>query len=640
MDHVANGGLTHNISERVEQLALGVFSGDGRRVLTMHLHDVVKVWDACAGGLITEIHAERVCGGEESAEEFSGIEAAALNHAGDLALLGLDDGTAGIFSVASGKRCTVLRRPDCGPTTSPELIRAVAFSPDESLALAAFSGLSVGVWRTATGELVRVLESSLDQEGMPTLLGTAVAVSRDNRYVFAGAHDLTAALWDLATGSELMLAAEHAEEPVAVWHDRATIRWATSGGKIWQATEEGVSRCLTADQSWTMGQFAVDGRSLVVDEPGNRLVRYGMDGASHDLCQGSFGIPGLFKLFGTRPSGLTWASARGAHSTSVFVGNQALRFPGEEVSFSRNDERVAVRDSRSIQVWDIATETRVWQREVGGGKGLAFSQSGDYVAAATSEAISLWSAKTGDLLHHWTTDAPTEALAFTATQNHLISVDCGRMARCWRVTSSGSEPACLANVECGCCRFARPIALRDGRVVLPGSRGSEIWREDLAERIAVLPTDMTSSGSWHISSDESTLAIAERWSVSLWSLHSGAFLKRVTLPVPHPDWVPAQSMPLRSDATWGIHFWKWCGTCFCHSSHSHRGWRPTFHLSKDERFVVIPCESSAALVELGENQRVVQEVPFNGLVLASCVTDDEILLMNAAGTIFRYPRKQ
>src|SRR4051794_2286547 len=146
-----NGGeLWLGFGEYGREVEVAGFSGDGQRVLTVHEVGVPRVWEVASGELAGEIRPESPLAGSRAAPvaaEFKVfVEAAALDATGAHALLGLNDGTAGVFRVADGQRLSTLHDPGAAPAAKWGVIRAVAYSPDYTRVLVGFPGAAVGVW--------------------------------------------------------------------------------------------------------------------------------------------------------------------------------------------------------------------------------------------------------------------------------------------------------------------------------------------------------------------------------------------------------------------------------------------------------------------------------------------------------------
>jgi WD40 repeat protein len=198
------------------RIEIAAFSGDGSRLLTVQEVGIARVWDTVTGGLVCEIRPTSPLEGSEAwlpASPFRVfIEAAALSPAGSLALLGLNDGTAGVFSAADGRRLSILHAPDEPPGRKWSPIRAVQYSMDGTLAVAGFPGRAVGIWGRVGGARKAFLKPAAGlpspDEGSSHTWVTSVAISPDNRYLCAGYQDGTAMVWDLLSEELVFRAAD------------------------------------------------------------------------------------------------------------------------------------------------------------------------------------------------------------------------------------------------------------------------------------------------------------------------------------------------------------------------------------------------------------------------------------------------
>jgi WD40 repeat protein len=316
------GDLYLNFGEYGCEVEVAAFSGDGRRLLAVQEVGVARVWDVDSGQRVGEIRPDSLLAGKKGVGPASGpflvfIEAAALDRTGEVALLGLNDGTAGLFSVADGERRTTFHHPDRPPAGHWELIRAVNFSPDGSLAVVGFFDRCVGVWDVRDYRPVAFLRSDLGSRlhrpsgwARDTLV-SSVAVSADNRFVFAGHADMTATLWDLATGKVVQDAFEHQEEVLALWHGDGIVRWATSGGVVWEAASRQPSAILRTDESWQEAAFAPDGQSILARTGDGRVQRHPLAGeatclARLEMGKGWIGWSSSARTLAFAPGGRAW----------------------------------------------------------------------------------------------------------------------------------------------------------------------------------------------------------------------------------------------------------------------------------------------------------------------------------------------
>jgi WD40 repeat protein len=104
------GNLWLNFGEYGQQIEVACFSSDETRLLTVRDVGIAQVWDTISGQRIDEIRPDSPLAGSDHGpttrpfEVF--IEAASLSPDGTCALLGLNDGTAGLFDVASSVAAT------------------------------------------------------------------------------------------------------------------------------------------------------------------------------------------------------------------------------------------------------------------------------------------------------------------------------------------------------------------------------------------------------------------------------------------------------------------------------------------------------------------------------------------------------
>jgi WD40 repeat protein len=224
MDHATfqrgpDSDLRLKFSQLDRRSRLTAVSGDGSRLLTVAGVDMAHVWDLATGEKVSEFRPTSSLDGRvgivSATEEFrTFIESSDLNVDGTRALLGLNDRTAVVFDVASGREVARLRSHGTEVAEAWGFVRAVAFSPDGMLALVGFYRRQVGVWSGDGSRLGALLQAAEPDR----LVGSGyrhgpvvsrVAVSHDNAYVFAGCMDMTAFVWQLATKTVVFEAMEH-----------------------------------------------------------------------------------------------------------------------------------------------------------------------------------------------------------------------------------------------------------------------------------------------------------------------------------------------------------------------------------------------------------------------------------------------
>jgi WD40 repeat protein len=137
-----------------------------------------------------------------------------LDRAGRIALSSGADGTAILWSVASGDALHVLRHDDD--------ISQAAFNSDGSLVATASADRTARVWRTSSGAPVQTLGDN--PEGL-----SAIAFSRDSKRVVTAGTDGQLRTWGVADGSRLATFRGHVSivEQVQFSPDG---RWVASAG--------------------------------------------------------------------------------------------------------------------------------------------------------------------------------------------------------------------------------------------------------------------------------------------------------------------------------------------------------------------------------------------------------------------------
>jgi WD40 repeat protein len=228
------------------------------------------------------------------------------------------------------------------------------------------------------------------------------------------------------------------------------------------------------------------------------------------------------------------------------------------------------------------------------------------------------------------------ALAFGPGNAWLASASLDRTVRIWSLDSNHPGPRQLQvltpeNLDC-----YRLQTLSDGTLLAFRDGVLEVRRE--GREVLEWSVPDAWPGTWDISPDERTVAGSDHFQqVCVWSLEDGRLLQRYSAPIDRPEVVPG---PLAKEiqATAGVRLWRWAGGPYLLQGDGPRGWITPLALSADRREMVIPGESGAALIELGPPLRVLCRMPFEGRLRASLVLPDRVLMVNSAGTVFRFTR--
>lgn len=294
--HDSLGNLFLNFGEYGQEIELAAFSSDGAKLLTVQQVGTALIWNVASGLLTGQIKPSSPLEGTEKTAPVTGgfkvfIESAALSSNGTCALLGLNDGTAGIFSVETGERLSTFYPPDEKPAQDWRVIRAVGFSQDDSLAVVGFYNRSVGIWSVRDGSLIRFLNGQhadrlFSKPFVRDTMASSVAISQDNQYAFAGFADMTAAIWKLKSGECVFEAHQHVEKTIALCSRNETIRWATFGGSIYEIGDARPARkVLDTGESWEEVKFSGDGNQLLARTITGTIRKWSLSGENQWLAE-------------------------------------------------------------------------------------------------------------------------------------------------------------------------------------------------------------------------------------------------------------------------------------------------------------------------------------------------------------------
>jgi hypothetical protein len=101
-----------------------------------------------------------------------------------------------------------------------------------------------------------------------------------------------------------------------------------------------------------------------------------------------------------------------------------------------------------------------------------------------------------------------------------------------------------------------------------------------------------------------------------------------------PQVIPPASLHKQAAFRLSAHLWRTEYGCFLHQGDGPRGWVEPLSLSARGE-VVVPIEGGAAIVGVVSEPTVLGATAFEGRLRASRVTDDEVVLVNDEGRVFR-----
>jgi WD40 repeat protein len=639
----ADGSLLLNFGEYGQEVEVAAVSADCSRVLTVRDVGRAEVWDTGSGQQVGELLPHSPLEGSTGTapatiEAFRlFIESAALNDDGTLALLGLNDGTAGIFRVCDGVRLNVLSPPGEVVASAWGVVRAVSWSRGGKYVLVGFSARRVGVWSEDGGQLVAMLQMTLGSALVGTrfvrdTLISSVSSSDDERFVFGGAVDMTACIWDLATGEVVFDAFEHAEEKLTLFDGPLGPGWTTTAGNVWAGAPP--RRVLSTGEQWA--ETAVHGNRVLARCTDGVVSLWSLEGQREELVPGSTASPAGWSLSAQTlrltavaaafPAGTQRVSLRGpASSVDLVRGRRLVQVELRggwlatsgwgEVSWSSLDGRS--RHSLAVPEGDGAIALSA------DGLLLAVGEIGEG-GGRYPRRVRVYEASTGRALHELQAhDWQISKLAFSPDGLRLASL--GREVRVWDLSAAAPRLAFEVEVH----DASRTLQfLSDGRLLVLESGRARVFTGGIESSSCAAPFGFGTR--WCVTRDERglLLGVADGLLRVEWETGTATHLRA---PFATPSLFPRRER-LRG-AAWGCALWRTGQGVFLHQSDGPRGWVQPMAVGFGGG-AVVPTKTGAAVVSTDETVHAVQEFAFTGKLRASRVAADRVVAVNHEGCVF------
>ena len=436
----------------------------------------------------------------------------------------------------------------------PSRINSVAFSPDGSTLASASDDGMVRLWNPNTGKIKRVITGFLDNVGH-------IEFTPDGRGLIVSVADQPDVLYNLASGKTSPapvptldpLEKEMLQDAYLLAGGGSKILFSPDGKnvavghgsiQIWDVQTRQLLRAISNDQplSITGMTYSPDGQHLaVIDADGNVFAWNVLSGQ----CELSLSAQAL-------ATGQVLL-AIGGEGLGPGIGAGVMGEQG--IAFSPDGKSLALGNGAAVEVWDVASASKLWTLEQTQPASLptsvSFSADGRFIYAALNRNrdAAVWDAATGKLLRRL--DLPrVDPNAFTAIalRGPLFArnnyVENNTWIELWDLDKGQMTKLPTPQRETEPLRFSA-----DGRffMALVDHSRVYIWRVDTGQ-LVFISDDSFDVGDLALGPDGKMLATADYGKVSLWDLapYTGAASAANFVP-PAP---PPSATPYVSDDTY------------------------------------------------------------------------------------------
>lgn len=660
-----------------QRMVLAAFSGDGGSVITLHgAHDIF-VWDTYSGERKLAMGFPSKLPGRPKGHRLY-VESVRLNHDGREALIGFNDGTAGLFDVATGDRLLSVELPDSIPEAERYgNVRAVNFSSDESLLLVGFHNRKVGIFDRVSNRLTHfyhfpnpLVDYSYRLSGPLGANARHISITEDNRYLFVAYIDLGVVIWDVENNRYARNLYEHGQEFQDIALDHNSVTAITFSGYIWRVVDGNLDYWMqTIPPTFDWTRLSSDGESFIggrEDEIVQGWVSSGNVQTLESYDNDDF-EPLLFA--GDNSETYFYQPSKNQLALSV-EGRKAVITTDQRIRgclLSPDKSLLVVRLNHSVKLWNVEQEDFVESLTFEGWiKGVCFSNAGDFLAIQSnvedSNRFSIFSSSDYDLKYELVSPKWWHTVVFLSDDSAIAALDGDGNVALWKLGTNPilSEPEAQATFKPGF--GSKLFALPEQRLAIQYGEKLEIWHrlDTKLYEFAIKWTDRMSH--WKLSQDGRILAVMSDYQiVKCWDVMEGKYLGEFGPDIPRPRFI--NDDPVFAEIKPGItlYGWQYDDLVFIHNTPPITRAAFLSQLSPDGSLIAVPCEGGLAVITTYEPHKVVAVVdpggvrefldaspphkvllrlPFQDNVITTFVTDDTLFAIEKHGKVLAYPYRE